>query len=80
MQTVIIHESGSGRDKFRVLSYGNGFAYNFEFGEAGSPIYNIFLQGDDAIDVCNMFDSLEKNEPETDSRNLWMRVIDPYLA
>jgi hypothetical protein len=79
MTFIRIHESGRGCKKITVDSWYNGGAYNVSFGEAGSPMRNIYFQGDDAIAIRDEFDALETAEPETLSRDLWLRVLDPYL-
>lgn len=77
--SVTIHQSGAGADKFEVVSYHNGLSYAFNFGETGAPMRNLFLQGDDAVALRDDFEALENREPETLTRELWLRVIDPYL-
>lgn len=79
MQAVTIHKSGAGADKFEVVSYGNGLAYNFMFGEAGSPMRNVYLQGDDALQIRDEFDAWEEREPEKLTRDIWLDLLDPYL-
>jgi len=76
---IAIHRSGTGSDAFEVVSYHNGLAYSFNFGEAGAPMRNLFFQGDDAIALRDEFDALEDREPETLTRELWLRLLDPYL-
>lgn len=77
--TVTIHKSGQGADALRVDSLYNGGAYNILFGEAGAPMRNLFFQGDDATQLRDEFDALETAEPETPTRDLWFRVLDPYM-
>lgn len=79
MQSVTIHQSGEGADKMQVISYGNGTAYAANFGETGSPMRSIYFQGEDATQIRNEFDALENSEPDTETRDIWMRVLDPYL-
>lgn len=79
MKQVTIHVSGHGADRLEVVSYGNGLAYDFRFGEAGAPMRNVFVQGDDAQETRDAFDTAEEREPEADSRDLWLSVIDQYL-
>lgn len=76
---ITIHESGNGADKFKVISYNNGLAYNFCFGEGGSPSRNIFLQGDDAIQIREQFDVAETLNPDKLTREIWFELLDPYL-
>lgn len=78
MSFVNIHESGTGSEKFQVDSYYNGLAYNFSFGQAGTPMRNIFLQGDDAVSIRDDFDAWESREPEKPNRDIWLALIDPY--
>jgi len=77
--TVTIHKSGHGGDALRVDSLYNGGAYNVMFGEAGAPMRNLYFQGDDATQLRDEFDALETAEPETATRDLWFRVLDPYM-
>lgn len=79
MKAIIIHTSGVGADKLEVVSHGNGLAYCFNIGEAGAPMRNVFLQGDDALQMRDEFDALEEIEPDTPSREIWLRLLDPYL-
>lgn len=79
MRAVTIHESGHGADKLQVISYGNGLAYAFNFGEAGGPMRNIYLQGEDAADLRDEFDAIEAREPERLTRDIWDSLLDPYL-
>lgn len=74
-----IHDSGQGGERLRVTSYGNGTAYNVEFGEAGAPTRNLYFQGDDATELSNELDALEQLFPETPTRDLWMLALDPYM-
>ena len=76
---ITIHESGNLADKLRVVSYGNGTSYAFHFGEAGSPMRTLFFQGDDVLALRAEYDALETNEPETECRDHWLSVLDPYL-
>lgn len=79
MAFVTIHDSGDGSERIRVDSYFNGGAYNVSFGQAGTPMRNVFLQGDDAAEFRDQFDAWETREPETPSRDIWSALIDPYL-
>ena len=79
MNVVKIHSSGAGADKFEVTSYGNGLGYNFSFGEAGAPMRNVYLQGDDAAQIREKFDAWEEREPEKLTRDIWLDLLDPYL-
>ena len=79
MKQVTIHSSGHGGEKFEVVSHGNGIAYDFRFGEAGSPMRNVFLQGDDAAIVRDHFDELEEMYSDEDTRELWLKAVDGYL-
>lgn len=79
MSFVSIHDSGQGGGRLRVDSYFNGLAYNFSFGEAGSPMRNIYLQGDDAAHIRAEFDAWENREPEKPSRHIWLEILGPYL-
>lgn len=76
---IVIHQSGEGADKFIVRSYHNGLSLNFEFGAAGSPMRNVFLQGEDASRIREEFDEQEKTFPDKESRQVWLDLIDPYL-
>lgn len=79
MKSVVIHTSGRGGDKLEITSYGNGAAYNVAFGEAGSPMRNLFFQGDDATQLRDEFDAMENKFPRMSSRKVWFKVLDPYL-
>lgn len=79
MGFVTIHESGTGADKFTVNSYFNGLAYNFSFGQAGTPMRNIYVQGDDASAMRAEFDGMEETFPHMKSRDIWITILDPYL-
>lgn len=79
MNQIDIHASGYGADRFRVTSYGNGTAYAFHFGEAGSPMRTLFLQGEDATRIREEYDAAETRNPETPCRDHWLAVLDPYL-
>ena len=76
---ITIHESGHGGEKLQVVSYGNGLAYNFCFGEAGAPMSNVFLQGEDALNIRDEYDLWENREPEKLCRDIWLELLDPYL-
>lgn len=77
--TATIHKSGNGADKLEVTSYHNGLSYNFAFGEAGSPMRNVYLQGDDASQIRDEYDAWEEREPEKPCRDIWLALLDPYL-
>lgn len=79
MNSIVIHRSGKGADKLEVTSYGNGTAYNVAFGEAGSPMRNVYLQGDDATQLRDAFDAMENAKPDMLTRDVWLEVMDPYL-
>lgn len=79
MKSVVIHSSGQGGDKLEITSYGNGTAYNLTFGEAGSPMRNLFFQGDEASLIRDEFDSIETAFPQMETRDVWLSVLDPYL-
>ena len=79
MSFVNIHTSGQGSEKLAVDSYYNGLAYNFSFGEAGSPMRNVYLQGDDAAYTRERFDHWEAKSPDKPTREIWLTLIDDYL-
>lgn len=79
MNFVSIHTSGEGADKLQVISGGNGAAYAFHFGEAGSTMLTRFFQGDDATAIREAFDMIEDLKPDMPTREVWLTVIDPYL-
>lgn len=79
MAFTTIHTSGTGSEKLTVDSYYNGAAYNFNFGCAGSPMRNVFLQGDDALQIREDFDRWETECPKKATREIWQELIDPYL-
>jgi hypothetical protein len=79
MAYVTIHDSGTAGDRLQVDSWFNGLAYNFHFGEAGSPMRNVYLQGDDATAIRDEFDAMEGANPEMESRDIWLTLLDPYL-
>ena len=79
MSFTTIHESGTDAEIFRVDSYFNGLAYNFTFGQAGTPMRNVFLQGDDASAIRKEFDHMEIARPAMSSREIWFELLDPYL-
>jgi hypothetical protein len=79
MAYVTIHESGQGAEKMEIQSWYNGGAYSVHFGGDGSPMRTLFFQGDDATLLRAELDTLEAAEPETDTRDLWFRVLDLYL-
>lgn len=79
MKTVTIHESGNGSDRMRVDSIGNGLDYSVYFGESGSPMLNLYFQGDDASQLRDEFDAMESTNPEMPTRDAWFAALDPYL-
>ena len=79
MQTITIHDSGNGGDRIKIDSIGNGLNYAVCFGEAGSPMHNLYFQGEDAIAIRNEFDAMESANPEMATRDIWFTVLDPYL-
>ncbi|MEJ5084956.1 hypothetical protein [Brucella pseudogrignonensis] len=79
MRSVVIHASGTTGDKLEVTSYGNGTAYNIALGEAGSPMRNLYFQGDDASQLRDEFDAHEENNPNMNTREVWFMTLDPYL-
>lgn len=79
MAYVTIHDTGHGGDRFKVDSWFNGLAYNFHFGEAGSPMRNVYLQGEDATAIRDEFDNIESQDPDRESREIWLALLDPYL-
>ena len=74
-----IHDSGEGAERLRVDSYYNGIAYNVTLGGDGSPLRNVFLQGDDAIEFCADWRALEKTSLDRTTREIILLLIDPYL-
>jgi len=46
-------------DGFTVDSYSNGTAYNVCFGEAGTPMRNVFVQGGDAVELSDRIEAME---------------------
>ena len=76
---ITIHKSGTGSEKLQIDSFYNGGAYNVSFGEAGSPMRNLFFQGDDALQLRDDFDAMESANVEISAREIWLRAIDPYL-
>ncbi len=74
-----IHDSGEGRERLRVDSYNNGIAYNVTLGGDGSPLRNVFLQGDDAIEFRADWNALERARPDRQTRNIILSLVDPYL-
>lgn len=79
MRMVIIHDSGEGADRLRVESWGNGTAYGFQFGEAGTVMRCLFFQGDDATCLLEQFDTAETAHPDKLTRDIWLDLLDPYL-
>ena len=79
MNIYCVHTSGHGGETLRVTSYGNGTAYNVEFGSAGSPMWNIFLQGDDALQLNDDFDTLQEVFPDLSDRDIWLKSVDQYI-
>lgn len=76
---ITIHKSGTGSEKLQIDSFYNGVAYNVFLGEAGSQMLNLFFQGDDALQLRDDFDAMESSKAELMAREIWLRVIDPYL-
>ena len=74
-----IHKSGNGADALQIVSHGNGLAYAVQFGESGAPMRTLFFQGDDASTIRADYDAMESAFPDQPCRDLWLRVIDPYL-
>lgn len=79
MSTVTIHDSGKGGERVRVESIGNGLAYAAYFGEAGSPVCNLYFQGEDASQIRDEIEALEHANPERLTRDIWLSVLDQYL-
>lgn len=79
MKRTVIHRSGEGANAFRVVSYGNGLSYAFQFGEAGHPSRDIFMQGGEATAIRDEYEALEAARPDAPCRDLWFEVLDPYL-
>lgn len=79
MNTVTIHDTGHGADRLMVESHWNGHAYTVNFGEGPAWRGEFFLQGDDAAQLRDEFDQLEELNPETEARELWFRVLGPYI-
>lgn len=79
MSNLAIHKSGQGGDKLVITSYYNGTAYSAAFGEAGSPMRNLFFQDDYATQLMDEFNKLETAYPNEKTRKLWMLVLEPYL-
>ena len=77
MSQVEIHDTGAGANRMRVTSHGNGFAYSVSFGEAGSPMRDIFVQGDDAIELRHAYDAAET--VGLSCRDAWLAAVDPHL-
>jgi len=79
MSHITIHDSGEGAERLRVDSYDNGTAYNVSFGEAGSPMRNIYFHGDHATALRETFDAIEAINPDKPTRDVWFDALDPYL-
>lgn len=80
MSFVTIHKSGAGAEALCVDSWYNGAAYAIHFGDTTArPFRSIFFQGGAATQLREDFDTLETMEPETDTRDIWFRVLDPYM-
>lgn len=76
MRVVTIHRN----DSFRVDSYGNGIGYAIQFGSAENPpMRTLWFQGDDAARVRDDVEACETANPEMPTRDVWERVLDPYL-
>jgi hypothetical protein len=76
---VTIHKSGEGAESLKVISYNNGLSYAFNFGEAGSPMRTVYLQGDDAGDIRAEYDAAEAANPYEPCRDIWLGLLDPHL-
>lgn len=76
---TIIHDTGEGSERMKIESYYNGLAYNVHIGDVGSPMCNLFFQGDDATKLISDLEAWEEREPETETRELWFRVLNPYM-
>lgn len=76
---VTIHRSGKGAEALQVVSYHNGGAYAFNFGEHGSPSRTLFFQGDEASVIREEFEAAETAMPCELTRDVWLRVLAPYL-
>ena len=74
---VTIHESGSGADKIEIISYGNGAAYEIQFGEASAPMGTLFFQDESAAELKADFDWMEACGDFT-QRQSWLAVLDKY--
>ena len=79
MSFATIHTSGTGSEKLTVDSWHNGLAYNVQFGEAGSTMRNVFIQGEDAETLRGNVDDWEGREPETSCREIWLESVSHYL-
>lgn len=79
MQIVTIHESGSGADKMRVESWGNGWAYAIHFGEGDGPFRTKWFQDDDAAQLREEVETIETAQPEILTRDAWLLALDPHL-
>ena len=76
---IPIHTSGHGAAHLRVDSYHNGAAYNVSFGEAGSPMLNVFLQDDDAAQFRADWDAAEADDPERETAEIIRHLLDDHL-
>jgi len=79
MKQIDIHDSGQGAERLRVTSFGNGAAYAFNFGDLNSPMRTLWMDGNDASDIREEFDTAETLHPEKLTREVWLSVLDPYL-
>lgn len=79
MASVTIHDSGTGANRLRVDSEFNGLNLNVRFGEAGSCMSNVYLQGDEAAAFRAEYEAREVARPHAPCRDHWLAVVEPYL-
>lgn len=79
MGFVTIHRSGTDANFVQVDSYHNGGAYNVSFGEAGTSMRNVFLQGDDALVFREQWDAIEARHPDRLTFEVITEIMDDYL-
>lgn len=79
MKTSVIHKSGEGADLLSVTSLGNGWAYSFEFGAAGHPMRNLFMQDEDAAIFREKWETAEASDLHKSAREILLDLLDPYL-
>lgn len=79
MRFQIVHDSGSGRDRVRVESYGNGIGYTVVLGEDAAPLLDVFLQGDEAAAFRDRWEAAETARPDTDTGLLIRELVEDYL-